>query len=124
MQNFRSHPTILKFPNTKFYDGELQACGDATTINAFIGHSILPNKNFPVIFHSIAGQDDREAQSPSFFNIDEATQVKAYIQSLRSDRKARIADKDIVSDMTRRFFTTTNTLSGCDSAVSRPVPED
>ena len=50
----------------------------------------LPRKNFPVIFHGIIGKDDREASSPSFFNIDEATQVKKYCMSLIGNRKNRI----------------------------------
>lgn len=104
IQNFRSHPSILKFPNDHFYDSELQPCGDPTTINAFLNHPILVNKKFPIVFHAIAGKDDREANSPSFFNIDEATQVKTYIQMLRSDRKVRISDKDIVSNSSNPIF--------------------
>jgi helicase MOV-10 len=38
----------------------------------------------------MTGKDDREASSPSFFNIHEVQQVKAYIESLRSDRRLRI----------------------------------
>lgn len=95
VRNFRSHNAILKFPNEQFYKGELQQCGDPKTINAYIGSPHLPNKNFPIIFHSISGKDLREASSPSFFNIDEATQVKAYVQALREDRKVRITDQDI-----------------------------
>ncbi|KAG6877586.1 hypothetical protein C0993_005916 [Termitomyces sp. T159_Od127] len=96
VKNFRSHGDILKFPNERFYDGELIQSGDAQVINSFLGSSYLPNKNFPVIFHGVHGKDDREASSPSFFNIDEILQVKAYVQALRSDRRFRtIADNDI-----------------------------
>ncbi|KAJ6600007.1 P-loop containing nucleoside triphosphate hydrolase protein [Mycena vulgaris] len=94
-KNFRSHNAILKFPNERFYKGELQQCGDSRVINAFIGAPVLPNKAFPIVFHAISGKDDREAASPSFFNIDEVTQVKTYIQSLRADRRFRITDNDI-----------------------------
>ncbi|KAJ6608247.1 P-loop containing nucleoside triphosphate hydrolase protein [Mycena sp. CBHHK59/15] len=95
IKNFRSHNAILKFPNERFYKGELQQCGDASVINAYIGSPLLPTKKFPIVFHAISGKDDREASSPSFFNIDEVTQVKAYIQNLRSDRRFRITDNDI-----------------------------
>ncbi|KAJ7512385.1 P-loop containing nucleoside triphosphate hydrolase protein [Mycena galericulata] len=91
-KNFRSHKAILKFPNERFYKGELQECGDARVINAYLGAPILPNKTFPIVFHAISGKDAREASSPSFFNIDEATQVKAYVQSLRADRRFRISE--------------------------------
>ena len=95
VMNFRSHNAILKFPNEQFYGGTLLACGNPRLIDAYIGSSHLVSKNFPVIFHSISGKDLREASSPSFFNIDEATQVKTYVQALRADRKVRISDGEI-----------------------------
>lgn len=58
-------------------------------INAYLGSSYLPNKKFPVVFHAVYGKDDREASSPSFFNIDEATQVKLYVDRLKEDRVFR-----------------------------------
>jgi helicase MOV-10 len=61
-------------------------------INAYIGSPLLPKKTFPIVFHAIKGKDDREAASPSFFNIDEVSQVKEYIQSLRADRRFRISE--------------------------------
>ncbi|KAJ7199239.1 P-loop containing nucleoside triphosphate hydrolase protein, partial [Mycena pura] len=94
-KNFRSHNAILKFPNERFYKGELQQCGDPKVINAFLNSALLPKKSFPIIFHAISGRDDREAASPSFFNIDEITQVKAYIRDLRADRRVRLSDDDI-----------------------------
>lgn len=92
VKNFRSHSAILKFPNEKFYRGDLQCCGDPKTINFYINSQHLVKKNFPIVFHSISGKDDREASSPSFFNIDEVTQVKTLIAKLRSDRNQRISE--------------------------------
>jgi hypothetical protein len=68
-------------------------CGDQRIIDSFIGWPKLPRpeRGFPIIFHAIHGKDDRESTSPSFFNIDEISQVKAYVNDLRSDRKARIS---------------------------------
>ncbi|PBK87850.1 P-loop containing nucleoside triphosphate hydrolase protein [Armillaria gallica] len=94
-QNFRSHPAILKFPNERFYKGELQPCADPKSITAFIGSKHLEAKKFPIVFHSMAGKDDREASSPSFFNIDEVLDVMRTIEELRSDKKLRITDNDI-----------------------------
>ncbi|KAF9228744.1 RNA helicase [Gyrodon lividus] len=95
VRNFRSHPAILTFPNERFYGQELQACGDVKSTHAYVGYPKLPSKKFPIIFHALPGKDERDARSPSFFNIDEATKVKHYIQQLRSERKYRIADGDI-----------------------------
>ncbi|KAF8621326.1 hypothetical protein AX15_007864 [Amanita polypyramis BW_CC] len=95
VQNFRSHEAILKFPNERFYGGDLQGRADSRITDAYIGSQLLPSRDFPIIFHSVAGRDERESSSPSFFNIDEAIQVKAYVQGLRADRRFRTTDSDI-----------------------------
>jgi helicase MOV-10 len=94
IKNFRSHHAILKFPNERFYRGDLQPCGDPKVINFYVGsqHLVDRNKKFPIVFHAISGKDDREASSPSFFNIDEVTVVKDIIRKLRDDRKLRISE--------------------------------
>ncbi|KAJ8688671.1 hypothetical protein PTI98_013429 [Pleurotus ostreatus] len=94
-KNFRSHRAILKFPNEHFYGGELEECGPPHVINTFINSPLLPSPTFPIIFHSMSGKDDREASSPSFFNIHEAVQVQAYVEALRSNKRIRINDDDI-----------------------------
>ena len=60
-------------------------------INSYIGSSHLVSRSFPIVFHALYGKDDREAISPSFFNVDEVTQVKAHIEALRADRRYRIS---------------------------------
>lgn len=95
-QNFRSHPAILKFPNERFYGGDLVPCADAATTNAYLGAPILPKGDFPVVFHAVLGRDDREVSSPSFFNVDEVLQVKSYVQQLKDGRgKLRTNDGDV-----------------------------
>lgn len=91
VKNFRSHSAILKFPSERFYKGDLQCCGDPSVIDAYIKSSHVGKPNFPIVFYAVVGKDDREASSPSFFNIDEVTQVKNVIDALRSDRKIRIS---------------------------------
>lgn len=83
VMNFRSNQHILNFSNEKFYSGDLQACGDSDSINSFLNKNILINPSFPIIFHGIVGKDDREASSPSFFNIDEILEVKSYVKLLK-----------------------------------------
>ncbi|KAJ4467007.1 RNA helicase, partial [Lentinula aciculospora] len=94
IRNFRSHNAILKFPNEIFYRGDLQCCGDPKVINFYLDSQHVEKKNFPIVFHSISGKDNREASSPSFFNIDEVTIVKTLVQKLRSDRTLRISKSD------------------------------
>jgi len=89
IKNFRSHDAILKFPNERFYDSDLQPCAAPSIVNAYLNSSFLPAKKFPVVFHAVSGKDDREATSPSFFNIHEVLQVKSYVQRLKEDRRYR-----------------------------------
>jgi Superfamily I DNA and RNA helicases and helicase subunits len=90
VKNFRSHPAILDFPNSQFYNGELQPSGNPALTHSLEHSNELATKKFPLIFHGIIGKDQREESSPSFFNIDEATVVKKYCSSLITDRKNRI----------------------------------
>ncbi|PFH46786.1 hypothetical protein AMATHDRAFT_50790 [Amanita thiersii Skay4041] len=95
LQNYRSHPAILEFPNEEFYGGELEVCAEPKKRDRYIGCPVLPNPNFPIVFHTVHGQDDREASSPSFFNIDETSQIKHYVDLLRFSRQFRTNDHDI-----------------------------
>ena len=90
VKNFRSHPAILQFPNSEFYNGELQSCGNPALTHSLEHSDELVKKKFPLVFHGIIGKDQREESSPSFFNIDEATVVKNYCSSLITNRKNRI----------------------------------
>ncbi|XP_059904426.1 putative helicase mov-10-B.2 [Gadus macrocephalus] len=97
--NYRSHPAILKVPNDLFYHGELQVCADEALRNSFCMWEYLPKMGFPVIFHGVTGVDEREANSPSFFNVAEVEQLMEYVKRLleRQGRKGlyKISPKDI-----------------------------
>ncbi|KAI8622786.1 P-loop containing nucleoside triphosphate hydrolase protein [Chytriomyces sp. MP71] len=79
--NYRSHPAILELYSKTFYDGDLKEC--ATLDNRISKLSWLPNRNeFPLVFHGVAGKDEREGSSPSWFNMDEVDIVIKYIRTL------------------------------------------
>lgn len=40
------------------------------------------HQGFPVIFHGVMGKDEREAKSPSFFNVTEIQTLVSYLTSL------------------------------------------
>lgn len=81
LHNYRSHPTMLRIPNELFYDGELIPSGD-DKINAGLNWEHLPNPKFPIIFHNMNGAEEREHNSPSFFNIEEALTICDYVKKL------------------------------------------
>lgn len=48
-------------------------------------------QGFPIIFHGVMGKDEREGNSPSFFNPEEAAKVTDYLKQLltSSSKKGR-----------------------------------
>jgi helicase MOV-10 len=90
--NFRSHPTILEFPNQRFYHGLLESRADPAVANSMLRTDFLKTPGFQVIFHSILGKDAREARSPSFFNVSEASLVKEYVRMLKQDQRLRLSE--------------------------------
>ena len=95
VQNYRSHPDILALPNRLFYDGDLKAMADELARSSLCEWSHLPKKGFPIIFHGIEGEDEREERSPSFFNRAEASQVAKYVEMLRDTRGIHIMSGEI-----------------------------
>ncbi|XP_048467759.1 putative helicase MOV-10 [Rhincodon typus] len=94
-----SHPSILRIPNELFYDNELKAEADTLISHSYCQWQHLPKKNFPVIFHGLLGEDQREEKSPSFFNLDEIDQVLNYLKKLLTNQGkkgfAKISPKEI-----------------------------
>ncbi|NXM45339.1 SDE3 helicase, partial [Gymnorhina tibicen] len=86
--NYRSHEAILRIPNELFYDNELKVCkSDRLDIrNLFCTWEELPKKGFPIIFHGVCGEDQREAKSPSFFNTAEIEVLVHYLKKLLQSR--------------------------------------
>ncbi|XP_062420873.1 putative helicase mov-10-B.2 [Pungitius pungitius] len=99
LQNYRSHPAILKIPNELFYDNELQYCADEMLRSSYCGWEHLKKRGFPVIFHGVTGIDAREKSSPSFFNVAEVEVLMDYVRKLlETDGKkglATISPRDI-----------------------------
>ncbi|XP_026223832.1 putative helicase mov-10-B.2 [Anabas testudineus] len=82
LRNYRSHPAILKIPNELFYKGELQPYALKKNCNSYCMWERLPKKGFPLIFHGVAGTDERDANSPSVYNMAEVAVLKEYLKSL------------------------------------------
>ncbi|XP_018416350.1 PREDICTED: putative helicase MOV-10 [Nanorana parkeri] len=97
--NYRSHPDILSIPNELFYDNELQPRADELARSAYCNWEQLPKKGFPIIFHGVLGKDEREGNSPSFFNVAEVEQLMYYLKALLETQKkkgiAKISPKEI-----------------------------
>ncbi|KAJ1138600.1 hypothetical protein NDU88_004981 [Pleurodeles waltl] len=99
LQNYRSHPAILKIPNDLFYDGELQECADEILSHSYCNWEHLPKQGFPIIFNGVLGEDQREGNSPSFFNVTEVDAVVSYLKKLLTTQgkkgKSKLSPKEI-----------------------------
>jgi helicase MOV-10 len=95
VRNYRSHPAILKLPNTMFYDNELQVCGDRMKTHNLANWEHLPICHFPVLFHAVHGENTREANSPSWFNPHEAETVVQYVNLLVNQSRPPIGQDEI-----------------------------
>ncbi|XP_063153493.1 helicase MOV-10 [Candoia aspera] len=98
LRNYRSHAAILEFPNEKFYDKKLQVCADSLITDSYCDWEELVAKGFPIIFHEVCGEDQREEKSPSFFNTAEISVLIYYLKKLLEKGKRghpKIAPKDI-----------------------------
>ncbi|CAE6500014.1 unnamed protein product [Rhizoctonia solani] len=82
LQNFRSHGSIISFPNEQFYLNELVARAPENIANSLLTWNGLPTENFPIVFEAVMGEDEREGSSPSYFNPHEASSVRDYVQRL------------------------------------------
>ncbi|KAI8821341.1 putative helicase mov-10-B.1-like protein [Fimicolochytrium jonesii] len=85
-RNYRSHPAIIDLPSKRFYNGILEASADVLERESLCKWEGLPTKGFPIMFHAVQGKDEREGDSPSWFNRDEAAIVAKYISKLRDAR--------------------------------------
>jgi helicase MOV-10 len=86
LRNYRSHQSILNIPNSLFYKGELEAHADKVVVESLLGWELLRNRKHPILFMHTMGIDQRDGDSPSWFNITEIQRVKQVVQSLRDFR--------------------------------------
>ena len=84
LNNYRSHPRILDLPNRLFYDGELIASADVALRSKMCSWDGLVSQGFPLIFNGVVGEENQEANSPSFFNPEEIKVACDYLQKLKS----------------------------------------
>lgn len=80
VENYRSHPDLLKLYSVLFYENELLAKGSKDITDTMLNWEGLLKEQFPLIFHGVQGEDMQEGNSPSWFNPVEALQVNITLQ--------------------------------------------
>ncbi|XP_037774698.1 putative helicase mov-10-B.1 [Penaeus monodon] len=72
-----------------------QGCADPVYVTSLCTWEYLPKRGFPLIFHGVKGKDEREGNSPSFFNAQEVSQVMDYVKKLINTRHNKVLPKEI-----------------------------
>ena len=75
----RSHPAITNLYSKIFYADQLAHCERAqqfSLMSFFQTHGL----SSPIIFHNVVGQERRDDDSPSVYNMEELRIVQQYIQ--------------------------------------------
>jgi len=67
--SYRAHPKILKLYNDIFYEKKLKATKEDKIDFKNTYKSILSNNDAPVLLIHAEGEDERDKDSPSFYNI-------------------------------------------------------
>lgn len=95
VNNYRSHPDILRLPNHMFYHNKLVPCGDHFNTHSMAKWEHLPKEGFPIVFHSVDGENNREGSSPSWFNPQEALVAVDYVKKLVKHSRPAIRQAEI-----------------------------
>jgi helicase MOV-10 len=83
----------LQLYSELFYKNELIACADPSVVNSLTKWPHLPNNKIPMMFAHLEGKEDREKNSPSWFNGQEVDMVNFFIAHLTPF----VATKDILA---------------------------
>ena len=83
VNGYRCHKDIIEIPNRLFYNYDIIPSAGVKICNNYIGWKHLPNPKFPLIWHNCEGENIREANSPSWFNISEIEIVIDYCKKLQ-----------------------------------------
>jgi len=89
VRNYRSHRDIIKVSSDLFYFSELKSHAPKTIRRRFVGLPFLPKRKVPIVLHGIRGHHFQEADSPSWYNPQEAYQVFLYLKELFIEKGIR-----------------------------------
>jgi helicase MOV-10 len=95
LDNYRSHPAILKFSNELFYDSKLRAKNQSADIKIGSCWKKLPKQGFPLMFRCTKEPSAIEVGGTSSFNKKEAYIVQNYVKELLENG---INSKKIIED--------------------------
>jgi helicase MOV-10 len=97
VDNYRAHPAIMDLYNNLFYDGNLLAKADRNITDIFLGWDSLVNRSLPIIFKHVDGDEERDVDSPSWYNKKEIQEVFSYVNQILSSKRVKESDIGILT---------------------------
>ena len=94
-RNYRSHPELIRLPNQMFYSGEITCHADQFVTGSLLNYDDLVTRGVPLIFEGVRGDDQREGDSPSWFNSTEAEVVLNTVRKLLNYRQGGLRQEHI-----------------------------
>jgi helicase MOV-10 len=96
IRNYRSHPKIISLLSELFYENKLLCCTSKEEYTSLERWNKRGTKqDFPFLFYALDNtKEDREEDSPSFFNIDEAITICSLVKNLL-DQVRTISEEEV-----------------------------
>lgn len=86
----------MDFPSSQFYGGKLASRAEKTIVTKLLDWEGLSNHKFAVQFRQVAGEDIRDADSPSWYNPAEISEVCRLVgKLLRSPKSGGLVESSI-----------------------------
>jgi len=82
LRNYRANSKLLELPSRMFYEDELIASAEETSVAPPHNWDEMNGLGFPMLFYGVKGQQMREGESPSYFNPVETIKVADLISGL------------------------------------------
>ncbi|XP_058829125.1 putative helicase mov-10-B.1 [Topomyia yanbarensis] len=80
LRNYRSHRALIQFANKQFYGSELIPVAPKEEVSLAENWKWLPNKSFPIILHTVFGNNERIDNSKSLTNVKEIETAEFYLE--------------------------------------------
>lgn len=111
-ESYRSHPAICEMYSNMFYASQLQHCERA---QQFAALPFFEGLGFtaPVIFHNVVGQERRDPDSSSVYNVEELRIVQQYLGDLLTHDSLGLKPSDVgvITPYTKQLQTLEKELS-------------
>lgn len=82
VQSYRAHPDILSLYSKVFYNDELVHRAPRDVTEQLLDWPDLPNPTCPLLFRHVRGREEREEDSPSWYNQKELNMILTTLRSL------------------------------------------